>query len=155
MSSARSVTSAAHRIPSHAGPSPRAAGAPFHVGRGSPGQAALPSPGRISGSYSSFQPPGGLAPGVHRHHGAAVPSAPPHDRQVPYVRPGNRTRSRSLETPAAQPLAGNPTPGIPAAGALNKRAGDNAGLSARAPVAGGRWPAPSSMSRRSSLALNR
>ncbi len=36
MSSARSATSAAHQIPSHAGPSPRAAGARFHVGGGSP-----------------------------------------------------------------------------------------------------------------------
>ncbi len=61
MSSVRSVT-AAHQITSHAGSSPRAAGAPFHVGRGSPGQTALPSPGRISGPYSSFLPPGGLAP---------------------------------------------------------------------------------------------
>ena len=59
MSSARSVTSAAHRMPSHAGPSPRAAGAQFHVGHGSPGQSALPPPQRIAASYPSFQPPGG------------------------------------------------------------------------------------------------
>ena len=32
MSSVHSATSAAHRVPSHAGPSPRAAGPPFHFG---------------------------------------------------------------------------------------------------------------------------
>ena len=67
----RSATSAAHRVPSNAGPSPRAAGL-----------SALPPPQRIAGSYPSFQPAGGLAPGVLRHHGAAGPAALPHDRRV-------------------------------------------------------------------------
>ena len=62
MSPVRSATSAAHRVPSHAGPSPRADGPPLHMGRVSPGQSALPPPGRIAGSYLSFQPSGGLAP---------------------------------------------------------------------------------------------
>ena len=44
MSSVRSATSAARRVPSQAGPSPRAAGPPFHVGGGSTGQSALPPP---------------------------------------------------------------------------------------------------------------
>ena len=44
MSSVRSATSAACRVPSQAGPSPRAAGPPFHVGGGSTGQSALPPP---------------------------------------------------------------------------------------------------------------
>ena len=77
MSSMRSATSAAHRVPNHAGPNPRAAGL-----------SALSLPPRIAGSYPSFQPAGGLAPGVLRHHGAAVPSALPHDRRVWSASPG-------------------------------------------------------------------
>ena len=88
MSSERSATSAAYQMPSHTGPSPRAAGAPFHVGGGSPGQSALPPPQRIAGSYLSFQAPGRLAPGVLRHLGADVPSALPHDRRVRNASPG-------------------------------------------------------------------
>ena len=87
MSPARSATSA-HRVPSHACPSPRAAGAPFHIGYGRPGRSALPPPQGIAGLYTSFQPPGGLAPSVNRHHCAAVPSAPPHDRRVRNASPG-------------------------------------------------------------------
>ena len=46
MDSVRSRTSAAYRVASRAGPSPRAAGAPFQSGRGNPGQSALPPPQR-------------------------------------------------------------------------------------------------------------
>ena len=92
MSSVRSANFRSPPGPSHANPSPRAAGAPFHVGLGSPGQSALPPPQRIAGSYASFQPPGGLArgltSGVPRHHGTAVPPALPHDRRVRNVGPG-------------------------------------------------------------------
>ena len=56
MCSVRSATYAARRVPSHAGPSPRSAGAPFHGGGGSPGQSVLPQPGRAAGLYPSFQP---------------------------------------------------------------------------------------------------
>lgn len=59
---------------------------------------------RIAGSYPSFQPPGGLAPGILRHLGAAVPPAQPHDRRVRIASPG-QTR------PAA--MAGNPHPPQP------------------------------------------
>ena len=55
MPSVRSATYAARRVPSHAGPSRRSAGAPFHGGGGSPGQSALPPPGRVVGLYLSFQ----------------------------------------------------------------------------------------------------
>ena len=102
MSSVRSETSAARRVPSQAGPSPRAAGPPFHVGGGSTGQSALPPPQRVAGSYPSFQPQGdvtrGLAPGVPGHHGVVEPPARPHDRRVRDVSPGNPTQSRWLET---------------------------------------------------------
>ena len=77
MSSMRSATSAAHRVPNHVGPNPRAAGL-----------SALSPPQRIAGSYPSFQPAGGLAPGVLRHHGAAVPSARPYDCGVRNASPG-------------------------------------------------------------------
>ena len=77
MSSMRSATSAAQRVPNHAGPNPRAAGL-----------SALSPPQRIAGSYPSFQPAGGLAPGVLRHHGAAVPSARPYDCGVRNASPG-------------------------------------------------------------------
>ncbi len=73
----RSATSAAHRVPNHAGPNPRAAGL-----------SALSPPQRIAGSYLSFQAPGRLAPGVLRHLGADVPSALPHDRRVRNASPG-------------------------------------------------------------------
>ena len=82
MSSVRSETSAARRVPNcHAGRSPRAAGPPFHVGRGSSGQSALPPP------------KGWLAHTPHSSHradsprvylarpGTAVPPALPHDRR--------------------------------------------------------------------------
>ena len=63
MSSGRAATSsAAHPVPSNAGPSPRAAGAPFHVGRGRPGQSALPPP-----------PKGSLAHAPHFGHRADSP----------------------------------------------------------------------------------
>ena len=64
-----------------------------------------------AGSKSSFQPPG-----VQRHHGAAVPSALPHDRRVRNAEPGNPTRSRWLETLVAQQVAETKTSGIPATG---------------------------------------
>ena len=51
MSSVRSATSATHRVASHAGPNPRAAGL-----------SALSQPQRIAGSYPSLPPPGGLSP---------------------------------------------------------------------------------------------
>ena len=73
----RSATSAAHRVPNHAGPNPRAAGL-----------SALPPPQRIAGSYPSFQPAGGLAPGGPRHHDAAGSAAVPHDRRVQSTSPG-------------------------------------------------------------------
>ena len=92
--------------PSHAGPSPRAAGAPFHVGRGSPGQSALPPPQRIAGSYASFQPLGGLTSGVPRHHRAAVPPALPHDRQVRNASPGSPSRPAWLEIPPCRSSGG-------------------------------------------------
>ena len=88
MSSVRSATSAAHQVPSHSGPSPGAAGAPFHVGRSSPGRSALPPPQRIAGLYTSFQPPGGLALGMLRHPDAAAPSALPHDSRIRNASPG-------------------------------------------------------------------
>ena len=94
--------------PSHAGPSPRAAGAPFHVGRGSPGQSALPPPQRIAGSYASFQPLGGLTSGVPRHHGAAVPPALPHDRQVRNASPGSPIWPGGWKQPCLRPRLGIP-----------------------------------------------
>ena len=103
MSSVRSATSAARRVPSQAGPSPRAAGPPFHVGGGSTGQSALPPPQRVAGSYPSFQPQGGLVPSLPRHPGTAVPSARPHDRRVRNVSPGNPTRPGGWEQPCLQP----------------------------------------------------
>ena len=96
MSSVRSATSATHRVASHAGLNPRAAGL-----------SALSQPQTIAGSYPSFQPAGGLAPGVLRHHGTAIPSAVPHDRQVRNSSPGNRTRPRWLETALFTAPAGN------------------------------------------------
>ena len=61
MSSVRSATSAAHRVPSHAGPNPRATGAPFHVG------AAAPD------SQHCRRPVGSLAHSPHSSHRAASP----------------------------------------------------------------------------------
>ena len=62
------------------------------------GLSALPSPGRIAGSYSSFQPLSGLAPGVLRHHGAAGPSALPMIAESGTPARDRPTRSRWLET---------------------------------------------------------
>ena len=105
----QATTSATHRVPSHAGPSPRAAGAPIGVGLGSsPGLSVLLPPQRIAGSYPSFQPPGGLAPGVPSHHGAPGPAPLPHDRRVRSPSPGNPTRSRWLETALFTAMAVNP-----------------------------------------------
>ena len=89
MSPARSATSA-HRVPSHACPSPRAAGAPlsYWVRQARTVCTATTPPQGIAGLYTSFQPPGGLAPSVNRHHCAAVPSALPHDHRVRNASPG-------------------------------------------------------------------
>ena len=76
-------------------------------GRRAAGLSALSPPQRIAGSYPSFQPAGGLAPGVLRHHGTAVPSAVPHNRQVRNISPGNRTRPGWLETALFTAPAGN------------------------------------------------
>ena len=83
MSSVRSATYAARRVPSHAGPSRRSAGAPFHGGGGSPGQSALPPPGRVVGLYPSFQPTdwGLLArPPAGEFASVSAPGAEPVDR---------------------------------------------------------------------------
>ena len=99
----QATTSATHRVPSHAGPSPRAAGAPIGVGLGSsPGLSVLLPPQRIAGSYPSFQPPGGLAPGVPGgHHGAPGPASLPHDRRVRSPSPG---QSHPVEVAGNSPV---------------------------------------------------
>ena len=130
VSSVRSANVGSPPGPSHANPSPRAVGAPLHVGLGSPGQSALPPPQRIAGSYASFQPPGGLArgltSGVPRHHGTVVPPALPHDRRVWNVGPGQTHLVAKagnfpfvslrgwLENPVYSSLAGRYTFAIPA-----------------------------------------
>ena len=76
MSSVRSATYAAYRVPNcHAGRSPRAAGPPFHVGRGSPGQSALPPP------------KGWLAHTPHSSHRADSPRVYLAALALPYHRP--------------------------------------------------------------------
>ena len=107
MFSVRSATFGAHRVPSQGGPSPRAAGPHFYLGGCGRGLSALPSPGRIVGSYSSFQPSSGLAPGVLRHHGAAGPSALPMIAESGTPARGRPTRSRWLETALFTAMAGN------------------------------------------------
>ena len=89
----------------HAGPSPRAAGATFHVGRGSPGQSALPPPQWIAGSYPSFRPPGGLAPGVQSRPGDAVSSPLPHDRRIRSAGPVHPPGQSHPAAMAGEPLA--------------------------------------------------
>ena len=56
MSSVHSATSAAHRVPSHAGASPRAAGPPFHFG------------GAVPDSQHCHHPKGSLAHTPHSSH---------------------------------------------------------------------------------------
>ena len=51
---------------------------------------------------------GRTRPGMRRHHGAAVPSAVPHDRQVRNISPGNPTRPGWLETALFTAMAVNP-----------------------------------------------
>ena len=76
MSSVRAATYAAYRVPNcHAGRSPRAAGPPFHVGRGSLGQSALPPP------------KGWLAHTPHSSHRADSPRVYLAALALPYHRP--------------------------------------------------------------------
>ena len=76
MPSVCSPTSNAHRVPNcHADRSPRAAGPPFHVGRGSPGQSALPPP------------KGWLAHTPHSSHRADSPRVYLAALALPYRRP--------------------------------------------------------------------
>ena len=56
MSSVHSATSAAHRVLSHAGASPRAAGPPFHCG------------GAVPDSQHCHHPKGSLAHTPHSSH---------------------------------------------------------------------------------------
>ena len=57
MDSVRSRTSAAYRVASRAGPSPRAAGAPFQSGAAIPAVSTATAP-KTAGSYTSLQPLG-------------------------------------------------------------------------------------------------
>ena len=62
MSLVRSATSAAHRVPSHAGPSPRAAGAPLQSSAG------------VLDSQHWHRPKGLLAQTPHSSHRVASPA---------------------------------------------------------------------------------
>ena len=108
----------AHRVPSRAGPSPRAAEAPFHVGRGSPD------------SQHCRRPKVSLAHTPHSSHQADSPADSPREysaTMVPlYHRPyrmiaesGTPARVRPtrppwLENPVYSSLAGQYTFAIPA-----------------------------------------
>ena len=98
MSSERSATSAAYQMPRHAGPSPKAAGASFHVGGGSPGQSALPPP------------KGSLAHTSHSSHRASLPRVCFATLEPLYYRPCRITVESGTLTPG-QPhpveMAGN------------------------------------------------
>ena len=67
MSSVRSATSAAHRVPSHGNRRPSAAGAPLQSGAAIPGSQHCHPPQRTAGSYPSFQRTG------RSRHGYALP----------------------------------------------------------------------------------
>ena len=96
-SSVRSATYAAYRAPScHAGRSPRAAGRPFHVGRSSPGQSALP------------RPKGWLAHTPHSSHRADSPRVYLAALVLPYHRPRRMIAGPGRTRPAT--MAREPLP---------------------------------------------
>ena len=78
----RSATSAAHRVPSNVGPSPRAAGMPLPVGAAIPGSQHCHRPKGALAHTLHSRAPGGLASGMLRHPSAAVPLALPHDHRA-------------------------------------------------------------------------
>ena len=91
MSSVHSAMSAAHRVPSHVGASPRAAGLPFHFGGAVPDSQHCHHPkGSLAHTphSSHWGCARGLALGVLCYHCAAAPSALPHDRRVRNASPG-------------------------------------------------------------------
>ena len=89
MSSVRSATSAAHRVPSHAGPSPRAASTrPSTLGAAVPGSHNCRNPKGPLAHTPHSSAPGELALGVFHHHSAAVTWDLPHDRRVQSASPG-------------------------------------------------------------------
>ena len=83
----------AYRVPSRAGPSPRAL--------------QCHRPQRIAGSYPSFQTLGSPAPGVHCHLAADVPSAMAHERLTRNASPGQAHPVAWLETALFTAPAGN------------------------------------------------
>ena len=114
-----SATPAAHRVTSHASPSPRATGAHFHVGRGMPRAVSNPaaSKERCSPPHSSNQ---ASSPRLTSPPRDAVPSGPSHDRRVRNAGPGADSPCRvagnspvyshgcKLPQPVAERVAGKP-----------------------------------------------
>ena len=101
MSSVHSATSAAHRVPSHAGANPRAAGPPVHFGGAVPDsqQCHHPKGSLAHTPHSSYWGCArGLALGVLCYHCATAPSALPRGRRVRKRQPVRSTRPTWLET---------------------------------------------------------
>ena len=98
MSSVRSATSAAHRVPSHGNRRPSAAGAPLQSGAAIPGSQHCHRPKGPLAHTPHSSAPGGLAMGMLCHSGAAVPLALPHDRRVRTASPGSPIWPAWLET---------------------------------------------------------
>ena len=108
MSSVRSATSAAHRVPSHGNRRPSAAGAPLQSGAAIPGSQHCHRPKGPLAHTPHSSAPGGLAMGMLCHSGAAVPLALPHDRRVRTASPGSPIWPAWLETGLFTAMAVNP-----------------------------------------------
>ena len=103
MSSVRSATSAAHRVPSHGNRRPSAAGAPLQSGAAIPGSQHCHRPKGPLAHTPHSSAPGGLAMGMLCHSGAAVPLALPHDHRV---RTASPCQTHPVEVAGNSPVYG-------------------------------------------------